>query len=49
MYYPQSQIKTNLYTSGGIYFTKDGYSYIGIYCLRDDNIAYSGSLKNSGQ
>ena len=42
-------LTANLYTSGGIYFTASGDSYSGVYCVRSGGIAFSGSLKFSGE
>lgn len=49
MYYPKSQIQTNLYTNGGEYYLKGKQSsYIGYYWKTSQNKYYTGRTPNSG-
>ena len=49
MYYPKSQIQTNLYTNGGEYYLKGKQSsYIGYYWKTSQNKFYTGKTPNSG-
>lgn len=41
-HYPKSQIKTNLYTNGGEYYTQDGLDYKGFYYTLFSGVSYSG-------
>lgn len=48
MFYPKSQIKTNLYTNGGEYmYAIDKTSYIGDYFITGDGQAYTGKNPNN--
>ena len=42
MYYPKSQIKTNLYTNGGEYITPNGKEYKGFYYELSNGDKYTG-------
>jgi len=42
-------ITANRYTFGGLYYTRNGENYIGVYCSRDDGIIYAGTLNNPGE
>lgn len=47
MYYPKSQIKTDLYTNGGEFITsKNGDAYQGYYFSTSDNLYYTGRNPN---
>ena len=47
MYYPKSQIKTNLYTNGGEYaLAKDNSEYTGDYYITSDNRKFTGKNPN---
>tara|TARA_B100000768_G_scaffold180683_1_gene201299 strand:+ start:2804 stop:3646 length:843 start_codon:yes stop_codon:yes gene_type:complete len=47
MYYPKSQIKTDLYTSGEEFITSnDGIAYQGYYFSTSDNLYYTGRNPN---
>tara|TARA_B100001093_G_scaffold237161_2_gene227285 strand:+ start:2946 stop:3863 length:918 start_codon:yes stop_codon:yes gene_type:complete len=49
MYYPKSQIKTDLYTNGNEYSIKGSQtSYVGYYWKTSQNKFYSGKTPNSG-
>jgi len=49
MYYPKSQIKSNLYTNGGEYvYASDKTTYTGYYYTTSDGKAFSGKEPNSG-
>ena len=49
MYYPKSQIKSNLYTNGEEYvYASDKTSYTGYYYTTSDGKAFSGKEPNSG-
>ena len=49
MYYPKSQIKSNLYTNGKEYvYTSDKTSYTGYYYTTSDGKAFSGKEPNDG-
>ena len=41
-------VKTNLYTTGGLYYNSDGTEYTGIYTERDDGIIFSGNINSIG-
>jgi len=46
MYYPKSQIKTNLYTNGDEYQTPDGIPYKGFYWRTSSGKFYTGKNPN---
>jgi len=46
MYYPKSQIKTNLYTNGDEYQTPNGVPYIGSYWKTSSGKVFSGKNPN---
>lgn len=49
MYYPKSQIKSNLYTKGGEYvYASNKTTYTGYYYTTSDGKAFSGKEPNSG-
>ena len=49
MYYPKSQIKSNLYTNGGEYvYASNKTVYTGYYYTTSDGKAFSGKEPNSG-
>ena len=48
MFYPKSQIKTNLYTNGGEYvYSTDKTSYVGDYFITGDGSVYTGKNPNN--
>jgi len=48
MYYPKSQIKSDLYTNGGeLVFLSDEKEYIGYYFSTSDNRFFSGRNPNN--
>jgi hypothetical protein len=48
MYYPKSQIKTNLYTNGGEYITPNGNEYKGFYYELSNGDKYTGKSPEDG-
>ena len=46
-YYPSSQVKTNLYTTGDKYRVSDGSSYVGDYYINSSGEAFSGKTPQS--
>jgi len=47
-YYPQTRIKTDLYTRGTAYKLPDGTPYTGRYYLLYDGTAYAGANPTVG-
>ena len=47
-YYPQTRIKTDLYTRGTAYKLPNGTPYTGIYYLLYDGTAYAGANPTVG-
>ena len=47
MYYPKSQIRTNLYTNGGEFITPNGEDYTGFYYETSNGEKYTGKAPNN--